>query len=148
MIIHLRPARHHWHRLLFLGLLCASMLISACDDYNIVEPRFYSEDDVVEFGECGVDLYELTGFSVDACWWSEGSDRMLFIAIAVVDSGPAKLTILNSAGAVDTVLYERPTLPGVMFLSGGIPWGDREDGVYGLSLQTERNTVVHWFEVK
>ena len=123
------------------------MLISVCDDYNIVEPRFYSGDDVVELGDCGADLTDFSVFSVNACWLTGRPERSLAFAWRTMDSGPLKVTILNSAGVVETVVADGQSIPSAIVLSGDIPWGDREDGVYGISMQSKHRTVVVWFEV-
>ena len=119
------------------------MACAGCDKYNIVEPRFYSEDDVVEFGECGWDPYPKfagasdkllivstsleasTDYSVDGCWYN----RELYVTWVTPEPGQITLTILNSVGGVEIVMYDGYTEAAVHQMVWGIPWEDRDDGV-------------------
>lgn len=158
--MHLLSVKQHWHRLLFLGLLGVSMLISGCDDYNIVEPRFYSEDEVVEFGDCARDPFvEPAGaafdsitivlpklipdrYAVDGCWYNR-AEGMLAVFVALPVAGSFKVSILNSGGGVEAVLFDGLDQAGVYVF----PWVAKEDGIYAISTQAEHTTVVAWFEV-
>lgn len=160
-MIHLLSVKHHWHRLLVLGLLGASMLISVCDDYNIVEPRFYNADDLVELVECDWDRYTesigaadnlsivstpkevSTAATVDGCWYNRYGHRLV-VTFQVPVSNQVKISILNSSGGVKWILFDRKSLGGWV----SVPWVDEDDGVYAISMQTELETVVVWFEVK
>ncbi len=131
-----------------------------CDEYNIVEPRFYTEDDVVTFAACEHDPFaEPAGaivepttivqaktipaiFAVGGCWFDR-SAGVLAVAIALPVAGQAKVSILNSAGGVEAVLFEGPHEAGF----DAYPWVASEDGVYAISLQVDKGTAVLWFEV-
>lgn len=153
-------AKHLWRRLQFLSLLSVTMLIFACDDYNIVEPRFYDEDDLVEFAECEGDPFAEpiantgsigvvqknvvpAGYTVDACWFNR-ADGILAVFIALPAAGSFTVSLLNSGGGVEAVIYEGVIEAGSLV----VPWVVEEDGVYALSLQVDQWSVVVWFEVK
>ena len=133
----------------------------SCDDYNIVEPRFFDEDSLVVFGDCETDPYvdpdsvaiNLTvvvakqevpdRYGVDACWFDR-AEGVLAVFIAMPTSGSYTISLLNSGGGVETVIHEGDAEAGYLVF----PCTVDEDGVYALMLKTEPITVVVWFEVK
>ncbi|MCK4461146.1 MAG: hypothetical protein KAW46_05045 [candidate division Zixibacteria bacterium] len=137
-----------------LAIACLS-----CDDYNIVEPRFYSEDEIVEFADCARDPFvEPTGaafdsitivlpklipalYAVDGCWYNR-AEGVLAVFVALPEAGPTKVSILNSGGGVEAVLFDGSEQAGYLVF----PWVAKKDGVYAISLQA-RFSVVLWFEV-
>lgn len=142
-------------------VLSISIASISCDDYNIVEPRFYSEKDVVELGDCSWGTYSNSvgatdkmsivstpldasfDYSVHGCW----HNGQLYVRFVTPESGRIKVTIQNSAGGVVLVVHEGHVGAAVHQMVWGIPWEDKDAGVYGLSLQTWDETVVVWFEV-
>lgn len=141
-----------------------AIVFVGCDDYNIVEPRFYMEDDLVEIRDCGGDPFVEpeegidddgnrifvvqpklipTMFSVDACWHKRDEGIMaVFFALPIASS--VTMSILNSGGGVEEVLFDGSEQAGYYV----VPWVVEKDGVYALSLQTERWIMAVWFEVK
>lgn len=146
---------------LAIAVLSISIASMSCDDYNIVEPRFYSEDDLVELVECDWDPHTesigavddlsivvtpkevSTTATVDGCWYNRYGHRLV-VTFQVPVSSQVKISILNSSGGVKWILFDRKTLGGWV----SVPWVDEDDGVYAISMQTERETEVVWFEVK
>ena len=146
-------------------LVVASLFVIACmscDDYNIVEPRFYDEDDLVEFADCGRDPFVVepidgagdtigivqpklipANYDLGACWYTRAEGR-LAVAFALPQMSSLKLSVLNSGSGIEAVLFEGVETAGYYV----VPWVVEEDGVYAISAQTEGWTEVIWFEVK
>lgn len=155
-----QPLKRSGYRHLLLGLLGVSMLITACDDYNIVEPRFYDDGDIFEFGICERDFDTTSvrsqavtttalvdsggpiGFGTEVCW-DRNTEKLLRIFVVMPMSGALTVSILNSGGGVESVVWDGRTYAGVYLYS----WVADSDGVYAISLQTFRATIVVWFEV-
>ena len=143
-----------------VALLAVACL--SCDDYNIVEPRFYSEDDVVEFGECEwhtsvVRSQEVTGgalvdsgwpvippavFGASACWDSR-DEQTLMVYVTMPMMGSLKVSILNSGGGLESVPFNDVVTAGLHRCS----WVAGDKGVYAISVQTSYAGDVVWFEV-
>ena len=87
-----------------LSLILSALIIlgaSSCDKYNIVEPRFYSKDDINEIPLCDaqspsasshtnevciiVDTIDVlpSAFSLDICWLDKKSEYLVFILICL-----------------------------------------------------------------
>jgi len=142
-----------------VALLAVACL--SCDDYNIVEPRFYDEDDLTEFGDCEGDPFVEpeggannsggvvqpktiipTMFAVDACW-HDRANGVLAVGFAMPVAGQYKLLLLNSGGGVEKVVAVGTEQAGHVV----VPCVIENDGVHALSLQVEHVSVVVWFEV-
>lgn len=133
----------------------------SCDDYNIVEPRFFDEDSLVVFAVCDGDPYaepeevanRLSNMStklvvpdryeVDACWFNP-TEGILAVIIGMPVAGSYTVSLLNSGGGVEKVIHEGEDEAGYMVF----PCTVDEDGVHALSLRTKHGSVVVWFEVK
>lgn len=142
--------------ILIFAIACLS-----CDDYNIVEPRFYDEDSLVVFAECGYDPFgepeEVanslssmntkwvvpSGFAISGCW-IDRAEGVLAVFISLPIASSFTVSLLNSGGGLETVVYGGSAQAGLV----GFPCSVDDDGVYALSLQTKHATVVVWFEVK
>lgn len=137
-----------------LAIACLS-----CDDYNIVEPRFYSEDEIVEFGVCewvtiaersdsmastalGVSGGEPAVFAAGACWESS-AERLLLVHVSMPMMGSLKVSILNSGGGLESVPFNDVVTAGLHRCS----WVAGDKGVYAISVQTSYAGDVVWFEV-
>ncbi|MDH3890458.1 MAG: hypothetical protein OEV49_05190 [candidate division Zixibacteria bacterium] len=157
---HIHPVKGPWHQMLLLGLLAASMLINSCDDYNIVEPRFYSEDDVYDIADCGYDPFAELAANLDsagnsvrpkripsnyaayACWFDR-TEGILAVGIALPVGTDYTVSLLDSGGGVKAIIHEG-TEPAGEYV---FPCVVDDTGIYALSLQADRATVVVWFEV-
>ena len=115
-------------------LIAVTMVIfcfASCDSYNIVEPRFYSEEDIVDVQ------------------WEDASHRWLNISFTLPSARPYKLYILGSAGNIARS-YEGMGNAGLNVIT----W-DRKDnngsrverGVYAILLKTGNLKTVTWFEI-
>ncbi|MDH3890460.1 MAG: hypothetical protein OEV49_05200 [candidate division Zixibacteria bacterium] len=147
------------HTILKAILLFAITCLS-CDDYNIVEPRFYDKDDIVEFANCDKDpladpvdgtedaigvLYKNgvpAGFAVGGCW-IDRAEGVLAVFAGLPLAGSYKVSILNSGGELETILFDGAAEAGAI----SAQWLAKEAGVYGISLETDRWGGVLWFEV-
>ncbi|MDH3890459.1 MAG: hypothetical protein OEV49_05195 [candidate division Zixibacteria bacterium] len=160
-----KPFKGRLPGLLLLGLLAALMMINSCDEYNIVEPRFYSEDDIVEFGICERRIDTLSsptqyvtthasvdsggppdlpvGFGASLCWDSR-DEQLLLIYVFMPAMGALEVSILNSGGGVESVQWAGPRSAGIHLIT----WLAEEDGVYAISAHSRHATEVVWFEVK
>ncbi len=125
------------------------MVWLGCDKYNVVEPRFYSEDDVVTFTDCDIDQYAVSGsqvvpdrFAVGGCWYDR-AEGMLAVFVALPTAGLIRVSILNSGGGVEAVLFDKPHEAGYPVF----PWVAKGEGIYAISLETEYTSLILWFEV-
>jgi len=123
------------HRPYFLTLLIAVVLtiicLANCDSYNIVEPRFYSEEDIVDVQ------------------WEDASHTWLNISFTLPFARPYKLYVLGSAGNI-VRSYEGMGNTGLNVITwdGKDNNGGRvEKGVYAILLKAGNLKTVTWFEI-
>jgi hypothetical protein len=147
--------------------LLLMLLGSACDTYNIVEPRFYSDDQIenlVDLNESNADsLCDSTrrphhglpmAFSLGVGWLNK-SEHQLIVTLAVPVTSKARVAVLGSAGNVVKMLFDSTGIGQWTFY-----WcchdgngNDVAKGVYGVTVFTEyesyrpyRRTV--WFKIE
>ena len=140
---------------LFIFLMLSFSVM--CDNYNIVEPRYFSNEDLVEFpvgnpnnsndnneGEIGVGQtptdYELTPF------WNSASKDTLFIQFTNPKDSYAKLLILKWNGSVFETLMDRNITAGTFRYDYNAKKFEKR--IYGISLQLDSWLKVLWFEIK
>jgi hypothetical protein len=116
---------------LLIAVTMAIFCFASCDSYNIVEPRFYSEEDIVDVQ------------------WEDASHRRLNIAFTLPEALPYQLYILGSAGEV-VRSYKGMGCAGLNVIT----WDRKdsngeevEDGVYAVSLKAGEYKSVYWFEI-
>ncbi len=148
---------------LFAIALVAIHLVG-CDEYNVVEPRFFSSNDIVDVPECpqsdGLDnllhgnnrrdypwgkpcSVELpTNYSVRLCWWDK-LGRELAVSYGLPCAGDATIRILDNGGDVVATLLNREMAAGAW----AEPWVAEEEGTYAVSLSSGGFRSVTWFEV-
>jgi hypothetical protein len=116
---------------LLIAVTMAIFCFASCDSYNIVEPRFYSEEDIVDVQ------------------WEDASHTWLNISFTLPFAGPYKLYVLGSAGNI-VRSYEGMGNTGLNVIT----W-DRKDnnggrvekGVYAILLKADNLKTVTWFEI-
>jgi hypothetical protein len=115
-------------------LIAVTMVVfcfASCDNYNIVEPRFYSEDDVVDVQ------------------WADASHKWIAIAFTLPYASPYKVYVLGSAGNV-VCSYEGMGDVGVNVVIWDVrdKNGGRVDkGVYAILLRAGIFKALTWFEI-
>ena len=137
--------------------------VLSCDNYNIVEPRFYSEGDIVDIPVCeGVDgetpslcpggngaVCEIPpGFSLGLCWLDKAG-RALFVYYELPIAGHVQLCLLGSGGYVVQTLVDSTLEAGSY--QGILVFEDDEDGVYALRMLRMNVSGFEgtiWFEVE
>ncbi len=116
---------------LLIAVAIAVFCLASCDSYNIVEPRFYSEKDIVDFQ------------------WTDTSHRMLIIKFTLPEALHYHLCILGSAGNV-VRCYEGMGCVGLNVITwdGKDNEGKKvEDGIYAISLKAGDLKTVTWFKI-
>jgi hypothetical protein len=123
------------HKSYFAHLLIAVTMVifcfAGCDSYNIVEPRFYSEEDIVDVQ------------------WEDVSHTWLNISFTLPFASPYKLYVLGSAGNI-VRSYEGVGNIGLNVITwdGKNNNGDRVDkGVYAILLRAGKFKTLTWFEI-
>ena len=136
--------------------------VLSCDNYNIVEPRFYSEGDIVDIPICeGVDGetsslrpggdgpepgFEVpASFSLDLCWLDKAG-KVLFLCYDLPVASRVRLYLLGSGGYVVQALVDSTLAAGSY--QETLVFEDDEDGVYALRMNAGAFEVTIWFEVE
>ena len=115
-------------------LIAVTMVIlcsASCDSYNIVEPRFYSEEDLLDVR------------------WEDASHMWLNISFNLPYASPYKVYVLGSAGNI-VRSYKGMGDPGlnVVTWDGKDNDGRRVDkGVYAISLRAGKFKAITWFKI-
>lgn len=131
----------------------------SCDDYNIVEPRFYDTDEIIEIPDCYRSVDTTGGgdttavdtvphllpatYWVEACWIQRDAGD-LYVGWSIPRSSHVKAYIIRNNGEVEVVLENGFSWPGYH----GRLWSAEENGVYGISLQAGKHRETIWFEVE
>lgn len=135
----------------------------ACNDYNVVEPRFYSTDDLAELAPtessgwiCQMVADSGGGLVVRRpaklipemfqiqVGWCDNTSRSLAIACSIPVGGHTSLLLLNSGGGIDKTLVRVDIQAGYFYLV----WVPEQEGVFGLVLLTDEYRFGPvWIEV-
>lgn len=116
---------------LLIAVAMAIFCFASCDSYNIVEPRFYSEDDIVDVQ------------------WGDASHTWLDISFTLPWVSPYKIYILGSAGNIVR------SYGGMGDVGVNVVTWDRKDnhgrrvdkGVYAISLKAGIFKALTWFKI-
>lgn len=140
-------------------VLSISIASMSCDDYNIVEPRFYDEDDVRaipdEHGPGGwCPLFpDTTGIQpknlipnlyYHRVAWHDRAARTLLVEYGVPKSGNVELTLINSGGGLIARLASGQHDVGNYVLGYVID----EAGIYGVSMEAGFYARTNWYRVE
>ena len=123
--------------------------VISCDKYNIVEPRFYSEGDIVDIPICGDGPepgFELpTCFSLNLCWLDKAG-KVLFVYYDLPVASHVQLYLLGSGGYVVQTLVDSTLAAGSY--QETLVFEDDEDGVYALRMNAGDFEATIWFEIE
>jgi hypothetical protein len=146
----------------FFGLALI-LVVSACDNYNIVEPRFYSDDQLENL----VDLNESNADSLcDSTWlghglptafslgvgWLNKSEHHLIVTLALPITSEARVAVLGSSGNVVKMLFDSTGIGQWAF-----NWCCRDEngnevpkGIYGVTMFTIYKSLQRtvWFKIE
>jgi len=135
------------------------IIIVGCNDTNIVDPRFFSEGDVLDAndlpiwdggdGSGGGNSRVPTEFSMNL-YWEDNSQQRLLIAYSLPETGLVEIFVLGNAGNVIMTL-----------ISGSYPAGQHttlwdlvddkkqriENNVHGVSIKANDFGRVVWFKI-
>jgi hypothetical protein len=141
----------------------------SCDDTNLVEPQFGSDDDVVDIPNCNFEygappvLIEENGneyiyaaiadsvhadsvlpgqYSFDVCW-HDLNPRHLVILFQNAHSDEVYLAVINKKGEVEFSSEGYRSAGDYIF-----GWTAEEAGVYAVSIRAGEFSDIIWFEVK
>ncbi len=147
--------------LLTIAIIMTAALYWGCDDYNIVEPRFYNSDDVVSIPvreDAGIlcamvadsggfsPLYDhrLPDMFAVSCSWCDQMGTAAVVVVRLPMGGDVRLLALNSGGGTSETLVEKRCGAGSYL----VLWTPERDGVYGFSVQNWDYHKTIWFEVE
>ena len=132
-------------------VIAAVVCLTTCDSYNIVEPRFYSDSDIVEISTCPADKsdppdpIDPTEFSADVCW-TDKTDRDMRIDVQLPRESDLKVTIVGSAGNAVATVADGSFSAGLIRITYDA--SPLEDGVYAVSAVAGDWQDAIWFEIE
>ncbi len=132
---------------LLIAVTVAIFCFAGCDSYNIVEPRFYSQKDIIDVPAC--DEYE-GSWREGICWKDKSQEQLGILFSFKEEPTHVRLSILGSAGNVARTLVDELCSAGNHMVNwdGKDDEGKKiDDGVYGVSLQAGNTKWVIWFKV-
>jgi hypothetical protein len=124
--------------------------LMTCDSYNIVEPRFYSDSDIVELSVCPPDKSDPpdpirpAAYAASVCWLDEDNKKMR-VTLHMPESNDYLISLVGSAGnTLRTLNGSGVGVIDVVFDASGV----LEDGVYGVSVIVGDWQDATWFEIE
>lgn len=148
--------------IIFVIISIFAIACLSCDDYNIVEPRFYDADDVVEipmmeFADvwCAM-VADSGGFatirgnlipeSIKVEYsWCDQEGMVVVVVVTLPIYADVRLIALNSGGGISKTLVERRCQVGRFF----VEWTPAHNGIYGLVLSVDEYRIGPiWVEVE
>jgi len=134
--------------------LASLVIITACDDHNVVEPRFYDEDDILEFDDCPEAPPKATAeipdaYALGVCWVSRG-EGILGIYLALPVAGDYSISIVSGSGELlDSITEFAEAGYKTILWMGTDKDGDKvDDGVYSLVVIAGSLKETIWFEIE
>ena len=129
---------------------------TSCDDYNIVEPRFYEGDDVASLPNCEVTEIDesplLLGivphtFAAGACWVETPEiGKVIIVRFDLPIQAEVNIGLFNSAGILVTAIAKGTYEGGTHY--DYIENADTlERGVYAISFSANDFKDAIWFEI-
>lgn len=139
------------------------LLNFACDDSNIVDPRFYSDDQVVELTDLNSEGDNFscdsihtghslpTEYSVGAIWFDKAR-KQLQVELYLPVSSDTRLAIVGSAGEVVKIFLNGPTGAGFWRFDWCCVDEDGKSvssGIYGVSVRAGDPVFkkTRWFKI-
>ena len=132
-------------------VIAAIVCLINCDGYNIVEPRFYSDSDIVDIPICPAEksdppdpIYP-TELSSSICWTDE-TNRVMRIDLQLPRDSYVTVTIVGSAGNTVATLVDGNSFVGLHRITYDA--SSLEDGVYAVSAVAGDWQDAVWFEIE
>jgi hypothetical protein len=146
-----------------LAVIIAAIVVCcvfSCDKYNVVEPRFYSEDDIVNIPVCegiggkalslcpedNVIIHEIPpDFYLSMCWLNK-AERTLFVYCGLPTASYIEIHLLGSSGYVVQTLIDSSLEAGMVYDTLSLK--SYEDGVYAIRMNACGYEGTVWFEIE
>lgn len=117
-----------------------------CDNYNIVEPRYFNNNDLIEFPIVEPNIPNEMPKETDIFpYWSSDNNDILYIIFELPKDGLVKLDILNHNGSIFKKLMDARKPSGIYKVTY-INKLDKD--IYGISIKIDSWYKVLWFKNK